>query len=106
MLRNLEDERMRMVRPHASWSRGWWHLGHPGDTEVLLPSVLGWSCRGGQRKDRVGLAGKHLKSSRNGVLLSERCWCRGGSQVCRDGEVKPVGVWGLWEGFHGRAAQG
>lgn len=26
----------------------------------------------------------------------------GGSQVCRDAGVKPVGVWGLWEGFHGK----
>lgn len=103
VLRNLEDERMRMVRPQLCWEQGWWHLGQRGGSDCppqcSFPH-LGWSCRGGQRKARVAWWGNAWKPS--GM---ESCCGRaagagaGGSQVCRDGGVKPGGVcWGLWEG--------
>lgn len=84
VLRNLEDERMRMVQPRLSWDQGVVAPGHPGDSDCQPQSSfprLEWSCRGGQREERVGLARKHLKSVRNGVLLLEsgQCWCWGGA---------------------------
>lgn len=55
----------------------------------------------------MGLAGKHLKSIRNGVLLLESgwCWCGGGGHRFAETRGEACGCLGAVGGFHGKAVE-